>query len=178
MPDLVFHMVKNTPKQVLSKDGSSAWLLNALKGALRTRGVSMRHLSDSLKIPYRSIQNYFSGESRIPADILLRICGEIGLEADYLAKGSFELSHADLQDALHKVLGDVLPSLDIRTDGKAALRDKPTQDRAELLSVVHVLTVRLNQAYANYRQASFSGQISRPITSTDFLKRRSRKVGQ
>lgn len=162
-------MVNNTPNQVYDK-AADDWLLIALKDALKARGVSMRHLSNQLAIPYRSLQNYLSGESRIPSDVLLRICGEIGLEADYLREGSFEVSHSDLYDAVHAVFKDVLPLLELKQGNRLIVRDEPA-GRAETLTVAHILTVRLNEAYARYRELSFKGKVSKPRTSTETVRR-------
>lgn len=170
MPDSVFHMVKNTPNQVHDKLPDD-WLVVALKDALKARKVSMRHLSERLSIPYRSLQNYFSGESRIPADVLLRVCAEIGLEADSLLKHSFQVSHADLYDAVVLVLKDVLPHIEIKGDG-AVVRASPAGDRSEFLTAAHVLTVRLNEAYARYREEAFKGGSAIPRTSEQMAKRR------
>lgn len=163
-------MVNNTPNQVYNKLPDD-WLVVALRDALKVRRVSMRHLSEKLSIPYRSIQNYVSGESRIPGDVLLRICAEIGLEPDYLLKGNFEISHADLYDAIHHVFGDVLALLEVGSGSKVALRESPSKDRSEVLTLAHILTVRVNEAYARYREQSFKGQISKPRTSAELIKR-------
>jgi transcriptional regulator with XRE-family HTH domain len=144
---------------VYDKGADSDRLISALKAALKARRVTMRQLSDSLHIPYRSLQNYLSGESRLPADVLLSICQEIGLEADYLAKGNFELSHFDLYDAV------LNPA-----------------SKAEVLSAAHVLTVQLNEAYAGLREHSLKTGVVRPVTSTRHEARRRKRppseVGQ
>lgn len=163
-------MVKNTPNQVHDK-AADDWLVEALKDALKVRRVSMRHLSEKLSIPYRSVQNYLSGESRIPADVLLRVCEEIGLEVDQLVKGSFEISHADLNDAVMQVFKDVLPLLEIRAGARLAVKPEPSKDRSEAMTIAHILTVRLNEAYARFREQSFRGGVSKPRTSSEVRKR-------
>lgn len=190
MPDSVSHNEDDTPNQVYGNISDDR-IIAALKSALKTRKVSMRALSESLSIPYRSLQNYFSGESRMPADVLLRICAEIGLEADYLLKSGFEVVHGDLYDAVHKVFKDVLPWIEIRGGSQLGIRKEPLQDkpeagvrdRSELLTVAYILTVRLNEAYAHYRESSFKGNSSKPLTSSEHQLRadrqaRKRKVGQ
>lgn len=172
---MVSHTGKNTPNQVYCKDTDSDRLINALKAALKVRGVSMTQLSRSLHIPYRSLQNYFSGESRLPADVLLAICDYIGLETDYLTKGTFEISHPDLYDTVFKVLGDLLPHIEINPSGKAALRAEITTSRAEVQGVATLLALRLNEAYAAYRKSSFEDRFSKPRTPSELPKR---KVGQ
>jgi hypothetical protein len=170
-PDSVFHMVNNTPNQVYGNKPDD-WLVVALRDALKVRRVSMRHLSEKLDIPYRSIQNYVSGESRIPGDVLLRICAEIGLEPQHLLTGSFEISHSDLYDSVHHVFGDLLPLIDVDSGGRIILRETPSKDRSEELTVAHILTRRINEAYARYRNASFKGQSSKPRTSSETVNRR------
>jgi len=170
-PDSVLHMVKNTPNQVYNKLPDD-WLVVALRDALKARRVSMRHLSESLSIPYRSIQNYVSGESRIPGDVLLRICAEIGLEPQHLLTGSFEVSHSDLYDAVFQVFGDLLSLIDFDSGAKITLRETASKDRSEAMTVAHILTRRLNEAYARYRDHSFKGQLSKPRTSSEMVDRR------
>lgn len=178
-PDLVSHWGNNTPKQVYDKDADSDRLISALKAALKVRHVTMRQLSDSLHIPYRSLQNYFSGESRLPADVLLAICNDIGIEADYLAKGSFELSHFDLYDAVLKVFDELLPHVRIKPSGKAALRIGEPATKAEVASAAYALTLQINEAYASFRDHSVKTGIVRPVTSSEHKTRRRRsKVGQ
>ncbi len=170
MPDSVHHKVNNTPNQVSCK-APDDWLVVALKSAIKARGVSMRDLSDRLSIPYRSLQNYLSGESRIPADVLLRVCAEIGLEADHLLKGSFEVAHGDLYDAVLRVFKDVLPSIEIGAGNRLRLREEPSKDHSEALTVAHILAVRLNEAYAHFREASFKGGVNKPQSSSEVRKR-------
>lgn len=165
-------MVKNTPNQVHSKLPDD-WLVVALRDALKARRVSMRQLSDALSIPYRSVQNYVSGESRIPGDVLLRICKEIGLEPQHLLTETFEISHSDLYDAIHQVFGDLLPLIDVDGGAKMKLRETASKDRSEVLTVAHILTRRINEAYARYRDLSFKGgQMGKPRTSSDMVDRR------
>jgi transcriptional regulator with XRE-family HTH domain len=164
----VIHTSKNTPNQVSGK-GDQTQLVAALREAMRKHRVSMRQLSDDLAIPYRSIQNYFSGESRLPADVLIAICRKVGLEVDYLAKGSFQVSHYELLDAVQSALGDVLQWLDFSPAGKMILRSAPAPDTSSQLSVAHILAAKINEEYARFRAEWLEKGTLPPITSAEFI---------
>ncbi|WP_083850568.1 helix-turn-helix domain-containing protein [Rhodovulum sp. PH10] len=131
----------------------STWLQNdhlaaKLKDALKKKGVSLRDLSEALQIPYRSVQNYLSGESRIPADFLLNVCNYTGIEADFFIYGDFRLVDIELYYALFAVLdgSDLLPQLH-RTDRGAF----DSEDQQERQRIVSGLTTALIERYDRYR---------------------------
>lgn len=160
-------------------DDANLSLVSVLKGVLKKKRVSMRHLSDKLNIPYRSLQNYMSGESRMPADVLLSITKEIGLEADYLLENGFYLTHYDMYDAVISVLGEVIPWIDIGRTGVAELRSEPSSERTHQLSVAHILAVKLSEEYGRCRQAWLNnGTPGHPRLTTEGYLEQRRKVGQ
>lgn len=77
-------------------------LLVRLRDALKRKRVSLRHLSQVLGVPYRSVQNYMGGETRMPASFLINVCGYIGLEPSFLYHGDFRPHYYDLKDAVAK----------------------------------------------------------------------------
>ena len=91
-----------------------ARVVDGFKRALAASGRTIRSLSDETGIPYRSLQNYFSGTSKMPAGVLLKLCQELSINSDYLAHGTFQLPHTTLRDALYRSLGE------------AAFHGKPT----------------------------------------------------
>lgn len=89
-------------------------------------------------------------------------------------KGSFEISHGDLYDAVIRVFQDVLPSIAIGAGNRLRLKEEPSKDRSEALTVAHVLAGRLNEAYAHYRELSFKGGASKPRTTAELKEKRRR----
>lgn len=86
-------------------------LVSGIKSAMAEGKVSMRGLSTRTKLPYRSLQNYLSGTSKMPASAYVAICQALGIDNQYVLQGSFELPHAQLWDALWDVFGDALVDL-------------------------------------------------------------------
>lgn len=87
-------------------------LVSDIKRLLKERKRSLRSLASLIGVPYRTMQNYMSGESRIPAAVLIAIVDELsGGDLRYLRHGDHLLRHADLFDAIIQVLGDELLSL-------------------------------------------------------------------
>ncbi len=91
---------------------SEEQLLVRLRDVLKRKGVSLRSLSKDLGVPYRSVQNYVGGETRMPASFLLNVCAYVGLEPSFLYRGDFRPSWPDLYDAVFqacKVLNALPP---------------------------------------------------------------------
>ena len=79
-------------------------LIAILKDVLKRKGVSLRALSDGLNVPYRSVQNYVGGETRMPAAFLMNACAYIGIEPSYFYNKDFRPEWSDLYDAVFKAL--------------------------------------------------------------------------
>ena len=92
----------NAPKQAHVKVISDEEMLARLRDAFKRKRVSLRSLSQALGVPYRSVQNYMGGETRMPASFLLNVCGYIGLESGFLYHGDFRPHYHDLKDAVAK----------------------------------------------------------------------------
>jgi transcriptional regulator with XRE-family HTH domain len=128
----------------------STWLDNdtiaaALKALLKKKGVSAKQLSDDVDIPYRSIQNYLSGQSRIPADILLNICNYVGIEADYFIFRDFRPRELAMYDAAFEALErrELLPAP--RDNGEGSI------DYFERNRFVAAFTIEVIELYDRYR---------------------------
>ncbi|WP_129221561.1 helix-turn-helix domain-containing protein [Lichenibacterium ramalinae] len=93
---------KNALKQAHVKLLSDEEMLARLRDALKRKSVSLRHLSQALGVPYRSVQNYLGGETRMPASFLINVCGYVGLEPSFLYNGDFRPHYHDLKDAVAK----------------------------------------------------------------------------
>lgn len=88
-------------------------LARDLRSVLEEKKVSLKTLSRDLEIPYRSLQNYISGQNRIPATILILILDRLGIDLHYLRNRDHLLRHADLYDAIWESLGDNLVEIDL-----------------------------------------------------------------
>ncbi|MGO4523977.1 helix-turn-helix domain-containing protein [Microvirga sp. 2MCAF35] len=102
----------------MSSELTDEELVAALKDVLKQKGVSLRQISQDLEIPYRSVQNYLGGETRIPASIFLRICNYLGIESDYFIYKDFRPQASELFDAVYYALDRVglLPTPNSETD--------------------------------------------------------------
>ncbi len=79
---------------------SDAELVERLRRVLKQKGVSQRDLSSTLGVPYRSVQNYLSGDTRIPAVFFIEVCRYIGVEMEYFGRGDFRPDFESLSDAV------------------------------------------------------------------------------
>ncbi|WP_425486578.1 helix-turn-helix domain-containing protein [Chelatococcus caeni] len=122
-----------------------------MREVMKLRGVSMRSLSADLGIPYRSVQNYLSGEVRIPATFLLLFCSHIGVEADYFIYGNFHPSHEELYDALFSILLEAgcLPDPKVARDDETG---GEVIDSSERIAVARRITAVVSERYDHYRR--------------------------
>ena len=76
--------------------------------ALKLSGRSMRGLSHDTGIPYRSLQNYFSGTSKMPAGVLLQLCEALGVNSDYIFHRHFSRSQTIIREAVWETFGEAV----------------------------------------------------------------------
>lgn len=84
----------------MSSTLDDAELARRLRDVLKQKGISQRDISAGLDMPYRTVQNYLSGEIRIPATFVFRLCHLIDVEPDYLLYQDFKPNYADLGGAI------------------------------------------------------------------------------
>jgi transcriptional regulator with XRE-family HTH domain len=146
-----------TPKQVsVNIDEIAARTATVAK----RMGLSLRALAREIDLPYRSLQNYLSGESRLPADVVVRAAKALGVETDFLFFGRVSLNAAAVRKSLEGALEDVLPRL--MTTGRAVkvrdddrLFDVGSEAAAALrAAVVEHLTAQMQQFYEAFRETS------------------------
>ena len=106
-----------------------AQLVSGLKRAMDASRVTLRELSRQTEVPYRSLQNYMSGRSRLPADVYVALCAALGIDTQYVVQGSFQLPIDPLYDVLWRVLGDGLLTLEAKPTPPA-----PTPSRSTIRS--------------------------------------------
>lgn len=136
-------------------------LIRDLKALMKRKKRSARAISQSIGVPYRSIQNYLSGESRIPAVVLIKMLDDLGATIRMLRFGDDLLSHSDLFDAVYRVFGESLNEIDLDKIGK---RGAPIISRLstpeELAAhrrrgeIASELAVRLSEAYDEFSRSN------------------------
>lgn len=130
-----------------------ATLVRALRDVIKAKKVSLRTISERLGVPYRSVQNYVGGETRMPADFLLNVCSFIGIEPEYLVYGDFYLRENDLYDALAKSLerANLIEPTQILRHARALSEDEQAayEERLRILDLVTTLT---SEHYERLRQ--------------------------
>lgn len=136
-------------------------LLRDLKALMKHKKRSARSISQSIGVPYRSMQNYLSGESRIPAIVLVKILDELGATLRMLRFGDDLLSHSDLFDAVYRVFGEFLNQIDLKEIGKrssSVISRLSTPEELEAHrrrgEVASEVAVRLSEAYDEYSRSN------------------------
>lgn len=126
-------------------------LAELFRELLKLVGKSQRDLSRDIGVPYRSVQKYLSGETRIPASFLIAVCRCLDVEVDFLINGDFRPRQTTLYDAVIRALDDasLLPS---RND----LSNAPK--RAELAGLI---TATIRENYDRYRREDISKKTGR-----------------
>lgn len=97
-------------------------LVDGIRAAMKLSKVSMRALSERTGLPYRSLQNYLSGTTRMPASVYVQMCQQLGIDNQFVLERNFQLRYHPLWDALHRVLGDAL----------VTIRHQPITDRSDM----------------------------------------------
>jgi hypothetical protein len=149
-------------------------LLSDLKKLLAARKISLRSISTELQIPYRSIQNYFSGESRIPAIVLVKILLLLGDDIQYMTSGNYLLRHHDLYDSILSVIGDALLDLDPQKIGKNTTGQHRQEDHRRKQRAAAELSINISEAYDRFcREPRLS--FGRPQTIAEIRDRQKRR---
>lgn len=90
-------------------DQSQQPVIDLLKTTMRRRSLRLTDVAERTGIPYRSLQNYFSRRTQMPVTAYLKICGVLGLDAEYVKKEKFDLYLPALKEALQEALGHLVP---------------------------------------------------------------------
>ena len=134
---------------------TDAELANDLRNIMKKYKRSARSLSQKIGLPYRSMQNYMSGETRIPAVVLIEILEYLGSDIQEMRQGNRLLRHGDIYDAVFRVFGDYLLNIDLKEIGKKTLiEDFGSPEilikHQEKLIIASELAVRLSEAYDEF----------------------------
>jgi len=90
----------------MSTSLDDATLAGRLRDVLRLKGISLRDISTALDMPYRTIQNYMTGSTKIPATFVFEVCHLIDVEPNYFLYGDFKPQYTDMHSAILEALYD------------------------------------------------------------------------
>jgi len=91
-------------------------IISGIKRVMKERKRSIKSMSESTGLPYRSLQNYLSGSSRLPADVYVKILEVLDVDNQYIMEGTFHLKYWPLWDSLWASLGDSLVNTEYKPD--------------------------------------------------------------
>ncbi|XYD09645.1 helix-turn-helix transcriptional regulator [Methylobacterium sp. NMS12] len=113
---------------------SPAALADTLRAAMAKRSVKLTDLAQLTGVPYRSLQNYLTRKTDMPASVYLKICAQLGLDPFYVAAEKSALDYRALRGALVNALGQHLPTHEFDEKGEMHLVPYagPERDRADL----------------------------------------------
>jgi transcriptional regulator with XRE-family HTH domain len=127
-------------------------LANRLKDELKKRGRSMKDVSESMSVPYRTVQNYLGGDTKIPATFFLGLCQELDIEADYFISLDFRPRYEELRDAVYAAVIEC-GSIEGYLAGPARNSEgKISVNGAAYLSLQHRLASAVRELYNTFRE--------------------------
>lgn len=106
-------------------------IVETLKGAMKARGLRLTNVAQLTGIPYRSLQNYFSRKTEMPATTYLRLCAALGLDPDYVRRQRFDLDQDVLRKAIVRSLGPLVPTYVFYPNGSLGPEAASAVDRTE-----------------------------------------------
>jgi transcriptional regulator with XRE-family HTH domain len=116
----------------LSNSMTDEGLALRLREVLKLTKTSQRDVCKELSVPYRTLQSYLSGKTRIPAVFLIELGMFLNLELDFIIADKFRPRTMESYDAIFQALDRVqlLPALGEPPQSEKAVK------RAELASTV------------------------------------------
>jgi transcriptional regulator with XRE-family HTH domain len=84
----------------LSTELTDQALALRLREVLKITKTSQRHVCESLDMPYRTLQSYLSGSTRIPAVFLIALSEFLKLELDFIVNDRFRPRNRECADAM------------------------------------------------------------------------------
>lgn len=129
-------------------------LARDLRALFEQRGKSARSVAIAIDLPYRSMQNYLAGSSKMPASVLVSILDELGSDLVELRTGRRLLGHWILQEAITRALGDELLKVSLEGPLQSIRQIPPDrrspdeQEKVDLANrVAAQLSVKISEAY-------------------------------
>lgn len=146
-------------------DWSQIEIVPTLREAMSKRSVKLTDLARLTDIPYRSLQNYFSRKTEMPASVYLRICAQLGLDPFYVKEDKFGIEYIPLRKALLSTIGDQLPTHEFEADRSMTLvpYEGPARSEQQLWRDAGTVAHFVARAYDRERER----QLSEPLLDED-----------
>ena len=93
-------------------------------------GLSLREFAEALGMPYRTIQNYLTGDVKIPAEFIHKSCRYFGVEIDFVFYAGIDFDRLAMAQTVSEIFGDIVDGLTV-ADGALKIRSegkKPESD--------------------------------------------------
>ncbi|MFO1038123.1 MAG: helix-turn-helix transcriptional regulator [Geminicoccaceae bacterium] len=68
-----------------------AKIIKQIQITMAVRRVTMRDLAPLVGMPYRTLQNYLQGKSRLPAAVVIKLAEALNVRPEFLLCGNLEL---------------------------------------------------------------------------------------
>ncbi len=97
---------------------SNELVVEKLKLLIDDAGIKLTELANGIGVPYRTLQNQFSGSSKMSASTALSILHYLGVSSDLIVKENSALNGVAMSMALQEVFGDYLPTVSLTAEGE------------------------------------------------------------
>lgn len=107
------------------------WLVASRIDRLRElNGLSLRQFAEVLGMPYRTIQNYLTGDVKIPAEFIHKSCRYFGVEIDFVFYAGIDFDRSAMAQTVSDVFGDIADRLTV-VDGALKIRSETSNQETE-----------------------------------------------
>lgn len=146
-------------------DVTPAQIAATLRATMEKRSIKLTDLARLTNVPYRSLQNYLSRKTDMPASVYLKICAQLGLDPFYVATEKFPIEYYALRKALVGVIGQQLPTHEFSEAGDMQLVPYagPLRGEAELWKDAGTVAHFVASAYDRNRERD----LHRPLMAED-----------
>ena len=146
-------------------DWSQVEIVATLREAMKKRAVKLTNLSRLTGVQYRSLRNYFSRRTEMPALVYLKICAQLGLDPFYVKEENFKIEFLPLRKALLDTVGQQLPTHDFLEDRSMTLVPYvgPERSSQELWKDAGTVAHFVARAYDRERER----QLQEPLNDED-----------
>lgn len=127
--DLVHIALFRTDSGANAMTTSDHQIERALRSLLDARGITIREAASATGTSYRTLQNQLLGKAKMPAVTFVRLIAFLGVTPEVVAEGRYNPPLRPIANALKRVFGDLLPSID---DDARLLPPDPQRERSVL----------------------------------------------
>ncbi|MGV8936992.1 MAG: helix-turn-helix domain-containing protein [Allorhizobium sp.] len=133
-------------------------LVLRLKELLAMSGTKLTDLSESIGVPYRTLQNQFAGSSKMPAVTLLKVLDALQVTSAHLDDKIHTVNEVALGMALRRVFGDDLPKVEINDSVDIDMAPEGERSPEEMSRSALILATLISRNYAEQELANMVAQ--------------------